>query len=243
MNPVASTGNTALTDGNDQASAAFDAARFAVTLPRLDGSGVLRGTWADAFNANQRASEPGLGFAYDRHDDHFEEVMAYYHLDRAQDHIQALGFTDVNHRVQVARVNAMSADNSFYSPQAKDIRYGTGGVDDFTGDDSPPTPEPQPTPAPTTKCAPPAPTCAAGLSPQYSLSKSIWECTDCSLVVTYGGIFGNYRRCVSSPTITCPVEQVPTYSYEGEIWECKPTCDNGMYDQHTISGQLVCVPC
>jgi hypothetical protein len=63
------------------------------------------------------------------------------------------------------------------------------------------------------------------------------------MVVTYGGIYGNYRRCVSTPTLTCPGGEVPTYSYELENWECKPTCDNGMYDRHTINGQLVCVPC
>jgi hypothetical protein len=101
----------------------------------------------------------------------------------------------------------------------------------------PPEPAPEPTdpPAPTVKCAEPPPTCPPGLSPQYT-GHDTWECTDCALVVTYGGIYGNYRRCVNSPTIVCPEGQVPTWSYEGEIWECKDTCDNGMYDQHTIQG-------
>ena len=135
-NAVASTGNTALPDNNDATSAALDAARFMVTLPNLDGSGVLRGTYADArpTNAGQRATSATLTFNYDRADNRFEEVMAYYHLDRAQAHIQALGFTDVNHRVQVARVNATTADNSFYTPATKDIRYGSGGVDDAEDD-------------------------------------------------------------------------------------------------------------
>jgi hypothetical protein len=101
---------------------------------------------------------------------------------------------------------------------------------------------PTDTPQATTKCAPPPPACATGLSPQYT-SHDTWECTDCALVVTYGGIYGNYRRCVSTPTIACPNGQVPTFSYEQEDWECKPTCDNGMYDQHTINGQVVCMPC
>jgi hypothetical protein len=115
-----------------------------------------------------------------------------------------------------------------------------GGVDDVG---APPTPDVPPAPpAPTVKCAVPPPTCPTGQSAQYT-SHDTWECTDCAMVVTYGGIFGNYRRCVSSPTLTCPGGQVPTYSYELETWECKPTCDNGMYDQHTINGQLVCVPC
>jgi hypothetical protein len=114
-----------------------------------------------------------------------------------------------------------------------------GGVDD--GPTPPPADPPTP-PAPTTKCAPPPPSCQAGFSPQYT-SHDTWECTDCAMVVTYGGIYGNYRRCVSTPTVNCPTGQVPTYSYELETWDCKPTCDNGMYDQHTINGVLVCVPC
>lgn len=132
MTPTASTGTATLTDGNDQTNATLDAARFAVTLPRLDGTGVLRGPWVDAMplNANQRTSAANLAFAFNRQDDRFEEVMAYYHLDRAQARIQALGHTDANNRMQVARVNALTADNSFYSPANKEIRYGTGGVDD-----------------------------------------------------------------------------------------------------------------
>ena len=36
MNPVASTGDTTLVDGNNATSTALDAARFLVVLPRLD---------------------------------------------------------------------------------------------------------------------------------------------------------------------------------------------------------------
>jgi hypothetical protein len=91
-------------------------------------------------------------------------------------------------------------------------------------------------------CAPPPPSCPMGLSPQYTL-KDTWECTDCALVVTYGGTYGNFRRCASAPTIVCPTDQVPTWVFENDDWECQPTCDNGQYDQHTIANQLVCVPC
>jgi hypothetical protein len=91
-------------------------------------------------------------------------------------------------------------------------------------------------------CAEPPPSCPAGQSPQFT-SKRTWECTDCSLVVTYGGIYGNYRRCVDMPDIACPAGEVPTWVFEDEEWECKTKCDNGQYDQHTVQGMLVCVPC
>lgn len=131
-NAVASTGNTALPDGNDATTAALDAARFSVTLPNLDGTGVLRGPYADARppTIGQRATSAGLTFNYDRADNRFEEVMAYYHLDRAQARLQALGFTMVNNRVQIAVVNDGNQDNSFYSPANKQLSFGAGGVDD-----------------------------------------------------------------------------------------------------------------
>ena len=73
--------------------------------------------------------------------------------------------------------------------------------------------------------------------------KHTWECTDCALVVTYGFLYGNYRRCVNEPHVNCPEGQVPTWVVEDEQWECKRTCDNGQYDRHAIQGQTVCVPC
>jgi hypothetical protein len=98
------------------------------------------------------------------------------------------------------------------------------------------------TPPPNLVCAPPPPACPEGQSPQFT-GKHTWECTDCSLVVTYGGLYGNYRRCVNMPHLTCPDGAVPTWVYEDEQWECKTKCDNGQYDQHTVQGVMVCVPC
>jgi hypothetical protein len=117
---------------------------------------------------------------------------------------------------------------------------GAAGGADSTGAAAPSAP--QMLPAGTLICADPPPPCPTGQSPQFT-AKQTWECTDCALVVTYGGIYGNYRRCVSSPTLQCPQGQVPTWVFEDEQWECKDTCDNGQYDQHVIAGQTVCVPC
>lgn len=111
--------------------------------------------------------------------------------------------------------------------------------------DAPAIPTPpnvQLSPPGTLLCVPPPPACDNGMSPQYN-SKGQWECTDCAIVVTYGGAYGNYRRCANEPNIKCEDGQVPTWVFETETWECKITCDNGQYDQHTIGGELVCVPC
>jgi len=133
-NPVASSGDTALADANDATNAALDAQRFSVPLPNLDGSGFLRGSYADArtANANQRTQNGALTFDFDRSSDSFNEVMAYFHLDRAQARIQSLGFDDVNNRVQVAIIDFKQPDfdNSQYNPSNKEISFGRGGVDD-----------------------------------------------------------------------------------------------------------------
>jgi Zn-dependent metalloprotease len=129
-NPVASTGNFSITDNQDVTSQFLSAARVTVPLPGLDGSGFLRGRFVDVQNVSARAQNQSLVFNFERSDDRFEEVMAYFHLDRAQSRIQSLGFFNVNNRVQPATVNAFSADNSFYNPLSKRVSYGDGGVDD-----------------------------------------------------------------------------------------------------------------
>jgi Zn-dependent metalloprotease len=130
-NPVASTGTTTLLDSADQANATLNAARFQVTLLELDGTGVLRGPFVDAKNLNSRATDANHTFNFDRNDNRFEEVMVYFHIDRTQRYIQeTLGFTDVNNRRQVAVANFDNNDNSFYSSNDRQIRFGSGGVDD-----------------------------------------------------------------------------------------------------------------
>lgn len=128
--PIASSGDTTLTDNNDATNTAIDAQRFAVTLPNLDGTGVLRGTFADVRSAGTRTSNAGLAFNFNRSQAGFEEVNAYFHLNRAQQRIQTLGFTNINNRSIIATVNEGNADNSFYSPASKQLSFGAGGVDD-----------------------------------------------------------------------------------------------------------------
>jgi hypothetical protein len=65
------------------------------------GQNKLKGAYADltapgifgAYKAAGQADEPTHVYSYDCDDDRFEEVMVYYHVDRAQRAIQSLGFT------------------------------------------------------------------------------------------------------------------------------------------------------
>src|SRR5262249_46301884 len=113
-------------------SPALDAARFAVILPNLDGSGFTRGTWVDAHtkSLNQRAYSAALTFNFTRADQGFEEVNAYFHLDRTQTRLQMLGIANANASSQGVISDGQQGDNSYYDPAKDVINYGQGGVDD-----------------------------------------------------------------------------------------------------------------
>jgi hypothetical protein len=134
-NPVQDLGIQTLTDQKDAAAAVPAAAYHSVTLTDLDGSGTLSGKWAVIRSeTGAPAYSPTNTFVYDRHQDQFEQVMAYYWITEAQKYIQSLGFGSrfraVNKRPQAVRINQWGADNSFATDKQDEIRFGKGGVDD-----------------------------------------------------------------------------------------------------------------
>jgi zinc metalloprotease ZmpB len=134
-NPVQDLGIQTLTDQKDAASAVPAAAYHSVTLTDLDGSGYLSGKWAVVRSqTGAPAYSPTNAFVYDRQQDQFEQVMAYYWITEAQRYIQSLGFgtsfRPVNMRPQAVRINQWGADNSFATDKQDEIRFGKGGVDD-----------------------------------------------------------------------------------------------------------------
>jgi hypothetical protein len=135
-NPVQSLGDESLTDQKDADSAVPAAAYHTVTLTNLDGSGFLRGDYANVISATGNpAFSPTNTFAYTRHQDEFEQVMAYYWITEAQKYIHSLGFGEtrraINNRPQNVRINQWGVDNSFSTDHPKnELRFGKGGVDD-----------------------------------------------------------------------------------------------------------------
>lgn len=128
-NPVATLQDPTLRDQDDTNYTALAAAYRTVTLHDLDGSGYLRGPYVDASSKNS-AKEPSFVFNYTRDDVRFEQVMAYYHIDRTQRYIQSLGFSNVNNRQHPVKISTFSYDNSYYNPSNGTISLGRGGVDD-----------------------------------------------------------------------------------------------------------------
>jgi hypothetical protein len=135
-NPVQSLGDESLTDQKDSDGAVPAAAYHAVTLTHLDGSGFLRGDYANVYSSTGNlAFSPNNTFAYTRSQDEFEQVMAYYWVTEAEKYIQSLGFGSslppINNEPQDVRINQLGADNSFETTHPKDeLRFGKGGVDD-----------------------------------------------------------------------------------------------------------------
>jgi hypothetical protein len=134
-NPVADLQNQGLTDQKDADYAALAAAYHSVTLTNLDGSGFLRGDWANVLSeTGDPAYSPTNAFHYRRNDDRFEQVMGYYWVTEAQKYIQRLGFGStrrpVNMESQDLRINQWGADNSFSWDKKDMIKLGKGGVDD-----------------------------------------------------------------------------------------------------------------
>jgi zinc metalloprotease ZmpB len=134
-NPVASLQDQSLTDQKDANYPALQPAYRMVRLTNLDGSGYLRGDWA---NIRSETGTPAFSdsntFVYTRDDDRFEQVMAYYWVTEAQKYIQSLGFgttyPPINKESQDVRINQIGIDNSFSWDKHDLLRFGKGGVDD-----------------------------------------------------------------------------------------------------------------
>lgn len=125
-NPVVTSGRRELRDGDD-----VDGYRRLVVVPRLDGSGYLRGSLVEALTDRPPgAQDPGMLFAYSSRDPRFEETMAYVHGDRSLALADSLGFTGIFPHPLRMRLHATEADNSWYSRPTREVLLGDGGVDD-----------------------------------------------------------------------------------------------------------------
>jgi hypothetical protein len=134
-NPVATLQDQSLTDQKDADYPALQPAYRSVALTNLDGSGYLRGDWANvASSTGDLAFSPDNTFVYGRTDDRFEQVMAYYWVTESQKYIQSLGFGStlrpINMESQDVRINQLGIDNSYSWDKHDLLRFGKGGVDD-----------------------------------------------------------------------------------------------------------------
>ncbi|MCX6397552.1 MAG: M36 family metallopeptidase [Propionibacteriales bacterium] len=135
VNPVQSSGNQDLVDLKDAARAVPDDAYAPVGLRNLDGSGYLRGSWARVESATGTPAFSRTNtFRYDRSQDQFEQVMAYFWVNQAQEYLQSLGFGSTYRGIVKqsfpVKVDQYGGDNSYQTDKPYRIRLGKGGVDD-----------------------------------------------------------------------------------------------------------------
>ena len=135
VNPVQSSGDETLTDQKDSATAVPASDYATVQLRNLDGSGTLTGRWVQVESSTGTPAYSATNtFLFDRSADQFEQVMAYFWINQAQEYLQSLGFGStlppVNAQQQQVKVDQYGGDNSFQSDKPFRIRYGKGGVDD-----------------------------------------------------------------------------------------------------------------
>jgi subtilisin-like proprotein convertase family protein len=142
-NPVAKLNDPTLADGNNAASAVPDAAYSLVDLPEdFAPSGLLAGpnvkivdVDAPFTTAHADAAQPLL---FERSQPQFEEVNAYFLIDRTKRYLQSLGYTGsralVAYPIPVDPHAVNGTDNSFYVSGAVTGRgqlfFGDGGTDD-----------------------------------------------------------------------------------------------------------------
>lgn len=145
-----------LSDHRDADSALLTSLRMPVVLEDLTSPNCLIGRWArvvlptvptrEGHDYGTSATEnsapsadvcaPGADFdSVTRSDRVFEALMGYFHVDRAQSYIQALGFSaahgnPIDERRILIRADQESDDNSTYSPITKSLTLGIGGVPD-----------------------------------------------------------------------------------------------------------------
>ena len=104
-----------------------------VRLGGLRATGYLDGGRVSTAPTPRRVRSTRRRFLYAARDRGFEEVMAYFHVDRAMRYLESLGYRSGRSIFSEAmKVNARGTreDNSWYSPGLRSLTFGTGGVDD-----------------------------------------------------------------------------------------------------------------
>jgi len=141
VNPVAQLNDPSLLDQNDQKAAVPSAAYKEVDVDAgLNGANCAIVDLEQPTNAPLDPSQP---FLFDRDQRQFEQVNAYFQIDRAQRYLQSLGYTGsrrlVDYLLPVDPHAANGSDNSYYIPSATPghggLYFGDGGTDDAEDSD------------------------------------------------------------------------------------------------------------
>lgn len=140
-NPVKKLNDPSLQDWNNSASAVPDTAYTTVDLDDVNATGPLAGPYCRIIDLQPPAIAPADAsgsLLFDRSQSGFEDVNAYFHVDRSQRYLQSLGYTGsrgvAQYPVPVDTHGANGADTSFFIPSLTigqgTLIFGDGGTDD-----------------------------------------------------------------------------------------------------------------
>jgi hypothetical protein len=104
-----------------------------VTLRDLNSSGRLDGRRVTTQLTKRRVHQPDRKFCFESNHPAFEEVMTYFHIDRAIGYLESLGFRGSRaiFRAPIpVDANGTDDDNSWFSPHDSSLTFGLGGIDD-----------------------------------------------------------------------------------------------------------------
>jgi Zn-dependent metalloprotease len=104
-----------------------------VRLRDLDKSGYLDGPRVTTNATKRRVQRKDGQFIFTSDDPAFEEVMAYFHIDRAIGYLESMGYRGprsiFNEPISVD-ANGTEEDNAWYSPHERRLTFGLGDVDE-----------------------------------------------------------------------------------------------------------------
>ena len=141
-NPVAALNDPTLQDQDDRLTAVPVSAYKDVELQDVAASGPLRGPYValvDRQAPNIPPPDSAGSLVYGRDESGFEDVSAYFHIDRTQRQLQAYGYTGSRaiapYAVETDAHAGNGLDNSFFLPSASQpgigtLFFGEGGTDD-----------------------------------------------------------------------------------------------------------------
>jgi subtilisin-like proprotein convertase family protein len=147
VNPVAKLNDPTLRDQNNSATAVPDAAYSVVDLPDLAPAAPLAGPNAQIVDVEapftMHADPTKPLDTLNRSQPEFEEVNAYFQIDRAQRYLQSLGYAGarrlVDYSIPIDAHAANGTDNSYFiqanPPGHGTLYFGDGGTDDAEDSD------------------------------------------------------------------------------------------------------------
>ena len=132
-NPVVALGSDRQLLHNGRPTAPPESAYSTVRLYGLRAGGHLDGPRVTTRLTRRRVRRRDGQFVFTSKDRAFEEVMAYFHIDRSVRYLESLGFRGdraIFRKPIPVDANGTQDDNSWYSPHDRSLTFGLGGVDD-----------------------------------------------------------------------------------------------------------------